>query len=192
MAEQLVFEDLLHGILDAAATAQATVERQQSAQLSHFFNDDGSPKTVKVVLPSMDLTAKPGAMTEYEIPVLSITPYSTISIHKMDVKFDVNIESLTDFFEEDESGDHTPDSTSTSPDTKSRATLPVAHIPEAWKETHGLISRLRRAAKKVMGVGLGKKDDSPQTSRAKVRVSFRSNKPPEGFLKLNDELLKRF
>lgn len=140
----------------------------------------------------MDLSAKPGTMTEYEIPLLSITPYSTIFIHKLDVKFDVNIESITDFFEEDGDGEPESDTTATSSNTKSRSVLKPAHVPSAWKETHGLVNRIRRAAKAVMGVGLGKKDDSPQTSRAKVRVFFRSNKPPEGFLKLNDELLKRF
>lgn len=183
MDEPVVFQDLLHGILDAASTAQAAVERQQAAQLSHFFHEDGRARTVPIKLPAMQLDAKKGEMTEYQVPLLSITPYSTISIHRLEVEFDVNIESLTGFFE------HHDEDHDTSGDPRFNI---VGNVPKAWKESEGLVTKVRSITRKFLRVGLGRKKDADESSRAEVRVTFRSNKPPEGFIKLNDELLKRF
>lgn len=94
MSETPSLHKLVVAISNAVLQAQEKVETAQLNNLmSYFYRKPGKkgyfPLAMKVNLPSLKPGAEPGDTEAYRVPYLSVLPYSSLRIKRVDVDFDV-------------------------------------------------------------------------------------------------------
>ena len=86
---------LVHAITGAVASAQAEVERSQIVGLGSFFNEDLTPKLMRIRLPSM----KPGDNGKpivHAVPLITLMAPSQLRIKEAEFRFKVELGDLSD------------------------------------------------------------------------------------------------
>lgn len=91
------FDDLLKGVQSAVMEAQKHIEKQHMRQLEEYFEEDGTPKTMLLKIPTLE----PGAdgdgdgYLEVHVPKIALLPIASIRIKRMLIKFAVQIGGLS-------------------------------------------------------------------------------------------------
>ncbi|UQZ91409.1 hypothetical protein C4J81_19115 (plasmid) [Deltaproteobacteria bacterium Smac51] len=99
MPEVPSFNKLVMAISRSVLEAQEKIEAAQLANLMSYFRRKPGrkgffPIAMKVNLPSLRPEAPAGSTDSYQVPYLSVVPYSSLRIKQMDVDFDVSFNAL--------------------------------------------------------------------------------------------------
>jgi hypothetical protein len=82
---------LLQSIQDAIVGSQELMQQQHIEELNKFLKDDGTPITHKLKIPRGTNTNGEVMYTDAEIPLMTLSPPSSLKIKSMKVKFDAVI-----------------------------------------------------------------------------------------------------
>jgi len=136
---------LLKSIQGAIVGAQEMMQQQHIDDLKKFVNDDGSPVTQKMLLPRIGADGKQ-EWAEVEIPLIVLSPPSSLRIKKLKVDFDAVLSGTTQHKDGDEEGKE------------------CIHL-----KLGGMFSR---------------------GAKVHCEIQFEGTEPPEGWMRINDELVK--
>ena len=76
-------QNIFDSLYTAVSQAQRAVEEQQSKQfLDTYFNKDGNPKIVKMVLNDKEI----------EVPLVTLVPHNPLKIAELDIDLEVNLD----------------------------------------------------------------------------------------------------
>ena len=92
---------LIRALQNAVIKAQDLVRTQHLETLKNHLNEDGTAKTVKVLVPVPE--AGEGAHREINVPELTLMPTGGLKIDKLKMAFDVELSGL-DHDEDDDCG----------------------------------------------------------------------------------------
>jgi|GEM_PF-416924 len=101
-------QKLVTAIASSVLEAQEKIEAAQLVNLMSYFKRKPDkkgyfPLTMKLNLPSTRPEARPGETDVYQVPYLSVLPYSALRIKEVDVDFDVHFSGLDGREDEEES-----------------------------------------------------------------------------------------
>lgn len=164
-------DNLLRAMHNAVIEAQQLTQEQHLRMLNRFFekNDDtnefGNPKMLKINLPF----AKSNSVEyrEVEIPLIALTPPSSIKIKNMKVEFDAKITG----FEDSE---------------KSKKGFHISDLFKKKEETEVEVKDLHRGPIKL------NLDSNKSGTLAKIQIEFTSDDIPETVARINDHIIKSF
>ena len=133
---------LFKAFKNALVGVQKSMQKQHIAQLQQYIDGDGKAKCLTVKVPSIGTEED---WRELEVPLIVLSPPSSLKIKRMNVKFKARIGGMSDH-DDCEDG-------------------------ECELQIHmgGLFNR---------------------STEAKIEIEFEGTEPPEGFMKINDELVK--
>lgn len=102
-------QKLVTAIASSVLEAQEKIEAAQLVNLMSYFKRKPDkkgyfPLTMKLNLPSLRPEAGPGETDVYQVPYLSILPYSALRIKEVDVDFDLHFSGLEEPEEDEEAG----------------------------------------------------------------------------------------
>lgn len=103
MAILTSLEDMVRAIAGSIMNAQHMVEKAQLANIASFFDDRNQPTVIDLELPAIHSTAEPGSYYQYQVPVLSLVPHSSLVIGEAEIELDVELGHYT---EEERTGVH--------------------------------------------------------------------------------------
>ena len=78
---KLHIDELVSGLLESAMVAQSISQRQHINSLKNYFNDDGTPKTVKFRVDDKDIV--------FHLDILA--DHSSIGLDQLDVEFEARL-----------------------------------------------------------------------------------------------------
>lgn len=103
MAILTSLEDMVRAIAGSVMNAQHMVEKAQLANIASYFDDLHRPTMIDMTLPAIHSSAAPDAVYQYQVPVLSLVPHSSLIIGEAEIDFDVELGAFT---EEERDGLH--------------------------------------------------------------------------------------
>lgn len=173
--------DLVEAIMSSVSTAQEEIEKQNIQNLSQYFDKEGNPEVVKVRVPSPssqlhavgeDQSQQTESYQEINIPLLTLLQINPIKIKEMSVDFEISLTAVNALEAAAKEGEGSNNLLQTS--------------------TSKSIKQARK--KKFMSTDLfgGNIFGKGKNRNAKVKITFESGEPPEGYMKLNSHLLKLF
>ena len=95
MAGPISLKALVHAITSAVASAQAEIERSQIVSLGSFFNEDLTPKLMRMKLPSLK-RGDDGKLVIHGVPLITLTTPSQLRIKEAVFRFEVELGDLSD------------------------------------------------------------------------------------------------
>lgn len=178
MAESL--NDLINAIQHAVIEAQEMAEDHHIDLVSRFFKEDpatGQTRalTQDVWVPDLRPNAEEGGMIKIAVPLISLASLGAIRIKELRVEFEARLSSL---------------------DTVEAPTAPVLgagpRLPSAPKGGGGGLfgQMLRGGPRRNMAFDFKKGADDSTSTVAKISIVFEGTSPPEGIVRLNDQVLK--
>jgi hypothetical protein len=82
-----MLDDVLQGIYSSVVEAQNTIEQHYLGEITEdYFTEDGTPKMIKVKLPSSD-----GQLKEVLIPAITLVPHYGLAIDEVSVEMKVKL-----------------------------------------------------------------------------------------------------
>jgi hypothetical protein len=138
-------DHLFKGLEDAVVQANALAENQHIESLRKFFNEDGTPICMDVILNGEDV----------KVPLASLAPQNSIKIKELKMKLKVKLSSYGK--------------------RKSRLGGGIFN-----KEDAGAV-----------GVDLGSSILPFRNNYADLEITFEGTDPPEGVVRLNNNLIKQ-
>lgn len=183
----MTLQSLVEAIMTSVSEAQDEIEKQNIHNISRYFDGDGKPETVKVLLPSMHNSdgrvVQEGNTGQdedkrydpVEIPLLSLLQVNPIKIKEMAVNFKISMDAL----EQIEN-----DSPVTDTSDKANNLLGTSTSKAIKNSRKKRLMSTELLSNKFFGRG--------KDRNAEVKITFESGEPPEGYLKLNSHLLKLF
>ncbi len=93
MATNITLDDLVEAIASAVIHAQDRVEHYQTSILKTYFNKDGRPNYIKLILPSLQEKAD----EELWAPELALVGRTTLAIKEIEVSTTVTLGDLSEF-----------------------------------------------------------------------------------------------
>lgn len=166
MAKIESFDGLISSIQEAFLSVNRLAENQHLEALHEFMEEDGSPKTIRIKYPYFNEDGD----VEYrfvEVPELCLVPVSTLKLSEVSVDFKVKLAAEIRLKKDDEG--QQVSALSTEVDQK-----PLPRIPKR-RNRMGFIPGFRQ-----------KQDDS----YANITLKFNAEEPPEGMLRIRDEMIK--
>ena len=139
-------QGLLKSIQGAIVGAQEMMQNQHIDELAKFFNDDGTPKTQKMMLPRIDKDGNQ-EWVEVAVPLIVFSPPSSLRIKKLKVDFDAIMSGIGNKENEDDG------------DEKRCVHLHLGGMFNRGAKVH-------------------------------CEIQFEGTEPPEGWMRINDELVK--
>ncbi|WKE64078.1 DUF2589 domain-containing protein [Gallaecimonas kandeliae] len=176
----MTLQDLVEAIMTSVANAQDEIEKQNLLNISQYFDGDGNPEVVRVRVPQQGLhlvDEGEGNLAKdrvVEVPLLSLLQINPIKIKEMTVDFDVSLEMVGKVEEV----------------AAKEQAVPKNNLLDTTSSN----SLRGRARKRLMATELfsGSLFGGSKNRNAKVKITFESGEPPEGYIKLNSHLLKLF
>ena len=87
-------ERLVHAIASSIIQAQNLVEKAQLGNLRSYFNDDNTPISVEVKIPSLSHDINEKVYDAYHVPVVTLVPHGSLVIKNAKIEMDVEIGQL--------------------------------------------------------------------------------------------------
>lgn len=82
-----MLDDVIQGIYSSVVEAQNTIEQHYLGEITEdYFTEDGTPKMIKVKLPSSD-----GQLKEVLIPAITLVPHYGLAIDEVSVQMKVKL-----------------------------------------------------------------------------------------------------
>jgi hypothetical protein len=82
-----MLDDVIQGIYSSVVEAQNTIEQHYLGEITEdYFAEDGTPKMIKVKLPSSD-----GQLKEVLIPAITLVPHYGLAIDEVSVQMKVKL-----------------------------------------------------------------------------------------------------
>lgn len=175
MAESL--DDLINAIQYAVIEAQEVAEDHHIDLVSRFFHEvDGKMVAVtqEVWVPDVRPGVEPGTISKIEVPLMSLASLGSMRIKELTVEFNARLSSLDTNEENDPEPKPATENAGTEKKRRSK--------PPPFQR------RLRRQ-KRRMALDFKKGADASGTE-AKIKITFVGSEPPEGVVRLNDQVLK--
>ena len=196
MAESL--NDLINAIQHAVIEAQEMAEDHHIDLVSRFFKEDpatGQTRalTQDVWVPDLRPNAEEGGMIKIAVPLISLASLGAIRIKELRVEFEARLSSL------DTVEAPTAPVTSATPATPvlgagvgPRRPGPGAPVPGGPRGGDGGLfgQMLRGGPRRNMAFDFKKGADDSTSTVAKISIVFEGTSPPEGIVRLNDQVLK--
>ena len=170
MAKVENFDGLISSIQEAFLSVNRMAEQQHLESLKEFLEDDGSPKTMKIKCPYFN-DAGDVEYRNVDVPSLCLIPISTLKLSEVSVDFKVKLSSEVTL------GDDEPSPPAPAPDNTALSVPPAPRIRSGF-------GRRRR-----MGFIPGFRN-RPDDSYANITLKFNAEEPPEGMLRIRDEMIK--
>ena len=167
MAKIESFDELISSIQEAFLSVNRLAENQHLEALHEFMEEDGSPKTIRIKYPYFNEDGD----VEYrfvEVPELCLVPVSTLKLSEVSVDFKVKLAAEISLKKDDDDEEQVA-ALSAEGDKK-----PLLRIPKR-RNRMGFIPGFRQ-----------KQDDS----YANITLKFNAEEPPEGMLRIRDEMIK--
>ncbi len=159
--------------------AQDQVERQHIQNLMRYFTQDGKPRFWKMQLPSMSAPPSEDKWETYNIPMISLVPQTAIRIKEMNVDFRVRLTEVANLKKAIEKTD------------KDHHEVVAKTGGDGQPETAEILSCLGPdAQKKLLDVDVSPGMFSGRKGAAKISITFEGTEPAEGYVKLNDLLIR--
>ena len=167
MAESL--DNLINAIQHAVIEAQEIAEDHHIDLVSRFFEEGEDGKTRAITQEVWVPDVSPGANKDIkvDVPLMALASLGAMKIKELKVEFEAQLSSLDTDDEEDAP-------TTVKPDPK---------VGFAKK------MRRRRGRKMALDFKRGSKGAKDSTI-AKISISFEGTDPPEGVIRLNNQILK--
>lgn len=170
------FDDLVEAISAAFLKAHKISLAQHVELLRDWFDarPDGTQvaRTVKVVIP--DLDGDDEAELEIDVPYISLLPVNSLVIDGIELEFKA---FMSDF---NADKDDTSGAENAAPQAGGNAEPTVGATGDAPPKKAG------RVKMELMGAGARGKD----LSNVSVKITMKGQEPPEGLVKINDNILK--
>lgn len=164
------FDGLIAAIQKAVSEAHKTAQEQHLGLMDKFFErqPDGTfkPKVVKIQTPSMRPGAKPEDMDILEVPLVTFANLNGISIKELSVEFKVRIDGLA----QDQNQDG---------------------VPDDEQEDPNFVGPLVPKNKSRLMIGLSGGGFLNRGTEGTVKIIFSGGDPPEGVMKVNDQMVRR-
>ena len=177
MAESL--NDLINAIQHAVIEAQEMAEDHHIDLVSRFFREDpatGQTRalTQDVWVPDLRPGAEEGAMFKIAVPLISLASLGAIRIKELRVEFEARLSSLD-----------------TVEVPAAPAVSPLRPLASGAPKGGGLFGQLFRGGpRRNMAFDFKKGADDSTSTVAKISIVFEGTNPPEGIVRLNDQVLK--
>lgn len=168
MAKIESFDGLISSIQEAFLSVNRLAENQHLEALHEFMEEDGSLKTIRIKYPYFNEDGD----VEYrfvEVPELCLVPVSTLKLSEVSVDFKVKLAAEISLKKDDDGEEQQVAALSAEGDKK-----PLPSIPKR-RNRMGFIPGFRQ-----------KQDDS----YANITLKFNAEEPPEGMLRIRDEMIK--
>lgn len=82
-----MLDDVIQGIYSSVVEAQNTIEQHYLGEITEdYFTEDGTPKMIKVKLPSSD-----GQLKQVLIPAITLVPHYGLAIDEVSVQMKVKL-----------------------------------------------------------------------------------------------------
>ena len=92
MKNIISLDNLLRSIHNSILKTQLMTEQQHLRNLRRYINEDGTPKTIKINVPSVDKNNGPDTEdAELNVPLVSLVPPTAIKIKDFKINFKVNL-----------------------------------------------------------------------------------------------------
>jgi hypothetical protein len=181
VAESL--DDLINAIQYAVIEAQQVAEDHHIDLVSRFFeeDDDGKTKAVtqEVWIPDVRPNAAEGALMKIDVPLMSLASLGAMKIKELKVEFTARLSSL----DTEDDKDDAPPPPVRRPDHDGKGDKGGKAKPFA-KRLRGKRKRMAFDFKKGADATAG------ESTVAKISITFEGTDPPEGVVRLNDQVLK--
>ncbi len=167
MAKRENFNDLINSIQDAFLQVNKFSEMQHLDMVKNYFDEDNNPICIDVNYPYFD---ESGAIAyrKVSVPKLCLVPISSLKLNEVSVDFKVKLYGKVKLNEYDDTTDGPLKSGKTENSYfKPKNNSYLGYIPG----------------------GFGLRNDS-DSSYANIKLKFVSEEPPEGLMRINDELTK--
>jgi len=191
VAESL--NDLINAIQHAVIEAQEMAEDHHIDLVSRFFREDpatGQTRalTQDVWVPDLRPGAEEGAMFKIAVPLISLASLGAIRIKELRVEFEARLSSL--------------DTVEVPAAPTPPVAAPVLGAPGPRRPGPGAPSApkggggglfgqmLRGGPRRNMAFDFKKGADDSTSTVAKISIVFEGTSPPEGIVRLNDQVLK--
>ncbi len=180
MAESL--NDLINAIQHAVIEAQEMAEDHHIDLVSRFFKEDpatGQTRalTQDVWVPDLRPGAEEGTLFKIAVPLISLASLGAIRIKELRVEFEARLSSLDTV--------EVPAAPVLAPGAGPR----LSSVPKGGGG--GLFGQmLRGGPRRNMAFDFKKGADDSTSTVAKISIVFEGTSPPEGIVRLNDQVLK--
>lgn len=187
MAESL--NDLINAIQHAVIEAQEMAEDHHIDLVSRFFKEDpatGQTRalTQDVWVPDLRPGAEEGTLFKIAVPLISLASLGAIRIKELRVEFEARLSSL-DTVEVPAAPTPPVAAPVLAPGAGSR----LSSVPKGGGG--GLFGQmLRGGPRRNMAFDFKKGADDSTSTVAKISIVFEGTSPPEGIVRLNDQVLK--
>jgi hypothetical protein len=174
MAESL--DDLINAIQYAVIEAQEVAEDHHIDLVSRFFHEvDGKMVAVTQEVWVPDTRPEAGGFRKIDVPLMSLASLGSMKIKELKVEFTAHLSSLD-----------------TDPDPKDKVDPPTekASKKQATLKKPPPFQRRLRRQKRRMAFNFKKGTDDGNSTEAKISITFVGSDPPEGVVRLNDQVLK--
>jgi len=99
MAEYISFDKMLQAIHNAVLQADNMIQQQHMRQLTHYFNEDGTPicRTIKVPNVNYFIEGEDKNIDEWidvKVPLITLLPISSIKMKEMSMEFKVKLKGF--------------------------------------------------------------------------------------------------
>ena len=138
-------DQLTKGLFDAVVQAQSLAENQHIEALRKYFNDDGSPKCIEMVINGESV----------KVPLATLAPQSSIKIKELTMELKVRLNKFG----------------------------------KRESRCGGGIFRKKDAG--AIDADLGASILPTRNNYANLKITFEGSDPPEGLVRLNNNLIKQ-
>ncbi len=160
MAKVESFDGLISSIQDAFLSVNRMAEQQHLDSIREFFDEEGNPRTIAVKYPYFTEDGTP-EYRDAEIPEMCLVPISSLKLNEVSVDFKVKLSAEI--------------SLQDGAKRKDNEGFQVCAAPEKKKKKMGFIPEYRQ-----------KSDDG----YANITLKFTAEEPPEGIMRIRDEMIK--
>lgn len=162
MAKVEKFEDLIGSIQQAFISVNNMAEQQHVESLQSYFDADGKPRCLTMQMPYFDDNGIP-QYREMDVPLISIVPVNSLKLTEISVDFKVRLSANVKLSHDKPVNNlMTVKSPKTTSDAEKDGVL--GFIPEYKKRDND--------------------------SYANIVLKFTADEPPEGVMKIRDEMIK--
>lgn len=199
MSTSTSLHQLITAISSAVIEAQDAIERHQLKSISQYFDEDGRPLSLKLMLPYAGARTDREDFDNVSVPILSLVETNLLAISEFEADFEVEMGNL------DDSGPAPASGLGPSQNPGAKVDVPQIGLSEckdtaAEPSTTGgekvakppLSQTAPPAPPRALQVTMATKASATSGAIAKVRIQVKGRRPSEGTMRLLSSLNKLF